>query len=67
MYTLIRRDDRLLEVLKDPIDRRDRVFPKEEEAVKYAEKLNGYIQSGPKWEVQEYLIYEMKKSRSSIS
>ncbi|RDY70689.1 hypothetical protein ACJA3J_01910 [Halobacillus sp. SY10] len=67
MYTLIRKDDRLLEVLKDPIDRRDKVFPQEEEAVKYAEKLNGYIQSGPKWEVQEYLINELKKSRSSIS
>ncbi|MBX0359639.1 hypothetical protein [Halobacillus sp. Nhm2S1] len=64
MYALIRKDDRLLEVLKDPIDRRDRVFPQRKDAVKYAEKLNGYIQSGPKWEVQEYLI---NKSRSSIS
>lgn len=67
MYALVRKDDRLVEVLKDPIDRRDRVFPQEEEAVKYAEKLNGYIQSGPKWEVQEYLISEFKKSRSSIT
>ncbi|MGR9047712.1 hypothetical protein ACQ4XT_03615 [Halobacillus faecis] len=65
MYALIRQDDRLLEILKDPIDRRDRVFHQKKEAVKYAEKLNGYIQSGPKWEVQEYLIHERKKSRSS--
>ncbi|WP_394220007.1 hypothetical protein [Halobacillus trueperi] len=67
MFALVRKDDRLLEVLKDPIDRRDRVFSKEGEAMKYAEKLNGHIQSGPKWEVQEYLLSEIKKSRSSIS
>ncbi|CDQ21554.1 hypothetical protein SAMN05192559_11145 [Halobacillus karajensis] len=54
MYVLIRRNDRLIEILKDPIDRRERVFLQEEEAMKYADKLNLHLHSGPKWEVQEY-------------
>lgn len=54
MYTLIRKEKGFEEILKDPIDRRERVFHLEEEAVKYASKLNLYLNSGPKWEVQKY-------------
>jgi hypothetical protein len=55
MYALIRRGQHKIEFLKDPIDRRDKVFPREEEAKKYAEKLNLYIQNGAKWEVEKYI------------
>ncbi|SFK37782.1 hypothetical protein SAMN04487936_11295 [Halobacillus dabanensis] len=55
MYALVRKDQHKIEFLKDPIDRRDKIFPHEEEAAKYAQKLNLYIQTGAKWEVEKYI------------
>ncbi|WP_226585344.1 hypothetical protein [Halobacillus litoralis] len=54
MYALVRKDNRVVEILKDPIDRRERIFIRVEEAEKYADKLNLYINNGPKWEIEKY-------------
>ncbi|MBN8237046.1 hypothetical protein JF544_17450 [Halobacillus kuroshimensis] len=55
MYALVRKDSSVIEILRDPIDRRERIFTREEDAKEYADKLNVLIAHGPKWEIEKYL------------